>query len=78
LARCCGGTGNLNLNFKLGHYKLNIEKVDRTTGTEIVTEVRIAMACAEKEGINSFVEKAICVTTLSHFVKFISKIFKFH
>jgi hypothetical protein len=20
LARCCGGTGNLNLNFKLGHY----------------------------------------------------------
>jgi hypothetical protein len=22
LARCCGGTGNLNLNFKLGHYKM--------------------------------------------------------
>jgi hypothetical protein len=30
LARCCGGTGNLNLNFKLGHYNtiinLNIKK----------------------------------------------------
>jgi hypothetical protein len=22
LARCCGGTGNLNLNFKLGHYNI--------------------------------------------------------
>jgi hypothetical protein len=22
LARCCGGTGNLNLNFKLGHYNM--------------------------------------------------------
>jgi hypothetical protein len=42
--------------------ELNIEKVDRTTGTEIVTQVRIAMACAENEGTNSFVENAICVT----------------
>jgi hypothetical protein len=41
--------------------ELNIEKVDRTR-TEIVTEVRIAMACAEKEGTNSFVEKIICDT----------------
>jgi hypothetical protein len=32
--------------------ELNIEKVDGT-GTEIVTEDRIAMACAEKEGTNS-------------------------
>jgi hypothetical protein len=58
--------------------ELNIEKVDRTTGTEIATEVRVAMACAEKEGTNSFVEKAICChLTLSHFVNFISKIFRF-
>jgi hypothetical protein len=50
----------------------------RTTGTEIATEVRIAMACAEKKGTNSFVEKAICChLTLSHFVNFISKIFRF-
>jgi hypothetical protein len=25
LARCCGGTGNLNLNFKLGHYTRDAE-----------------------------------------------------
>jgi hypothetical protein len=48
--------------------ELNIEKVDGT-GTEIVTEDRIAMACAEKEGTNSeerinlFFKKAICSRT---------------
>jgi hypothetical protein len=54
----CLRNGEINEVLK----ELNIEKVDRTTGTEIVTEVRIEMACAENEGTNSFVEKAICVT----------------
>jgi hypothetical protein len=28
LARCCGGTGNLSLNFKLGHYNIQHNRPD--------------------------------------------------
>jgi hypothetical protein len=39
-----------------------LKELKLRTKTEIVAEVRIAMACAEKQGTNSFVEKIICDT----------------
>jgi hypothetical protein len=45
LARCCGGTENLKLNFKLGHYSANISKQQKELLIELINNHPNILSC---------------------------------